>query len=74
MAPVNDLFAHAVSSHSDEWKFDHIDPTDVKYMVAKCPPAQLEKLRQLLGIVTDPDFALKQVLAWRAKTTRENNE
>jgi hypothetical protein len=74
MEPVNDLFAKAASSHSDEWKFDHIDQTDVEYMVAKCPPAQLEKLRQLLGIVTDPDFALKQVLAWRAKTTRENNE
>jgi hypothetical protein len=34
----------------------------------------LEKLRLLLGIVTDADFALKQVLAWRAEDTKTNNE
>jgi hypothetical protein len=74
MDPATDLFARNASSHSDEWQFDHIDKADVEYMVGKCPPAQLEKLRQLLGIVTDPDFALTQVLAWRAKHNKNNNE
>ena len=69
-----DMFAHVAATKSTEWKFEHIDQSDVEYMVGKCPPAQLEKLRLLLGIVTDADFALKQVLAWRAEDTKTNNE
>ena len=47
---------------------------DVEFMMEKCPPAKMEKLRQLLEIVTDSDFALAQVLAWRANDPTANNE
>jgi hypothetical protein len=63
--PEGDLFSHMAANNSAEWTFQHIDPQTASNIAGLCPDAYLEELRALMGIITDPDIALTQVMAWR---------
>jgi hypothetical protein len=63
--PEGDLFSHMAANNSTEWTFQHIDPQTASNIAGLCPDAYLEELRALMGIITDPDIAITQVMAWR---------
>jgi hypothetical protein len=69
-----DPFAQQVAAVSAEWQFDHIDPQVVSSITGLCPDENLEQLRTLLGIITDPNVAIAQVMAWRTTTPKNQNE
>jgi hypothetical protein len=71
--PEGDLFGRMAAQHSADWIFAHIDPQTVSNIAGLCPAANLEELRELLGIITDPDIALTQVMAWRQEQNNEEN-
>jgi hypothetical protein len=73
MIPEGDPFSRMAAKNSAEWNFDHIDQQTVSNIAGLCPDAYLEKLRALLGIITDPDIALTQVVAWRQDNQESEN-
>ena len=71
--PEGDLFGRMAAQHSADWIFAHIDPQTVSNIAGLCPAANLEELRELLGIITDPDIAITQVMAWRQEQNKDEN-